>query len=118
MTKPYTYKITETSDLGMVIEYKTQGHDPIQVAARLPFQGENIADVIHSYAPLGMWEVLEKTTVIPDVGIEGEYIPPVPVELPLPETQPTGAATLTPMDEGRLIELINNILHAQQTSVV
>lgn len=83
MTIVYTYKISAVDENARCMEviYSSEGYQTMHIGARLPFEGEQLEDVIRAYAPVPLWEEMSKAVVVPEVGLSGTILPP-PVVLP------------------------------------
>lgn len=69
----YTYKVTQVDEKNnhMILEFSAEGYTNIVVGARLPVEGETLADVAAMYVPQYYWEMQKKTFVVPEVGTTG-----------------------------------------------
>jgi hypothetical protein len=74
MTIDYSYKIISVDESARCMEvvYTSEGRKTMHISARLPFEGENLVDVIAMFAPVEYWLEQEKAVVVPSVGIVGE----------------------------------------------
>jgi hypothetical protein len=89
MSIEYTYEIVRVDPVARVMEvaYSADGHQTMNVGARLPFEGEALEDVIKMYAPVPLWIELATPVSVPQVGTAGTVTPSQPVieEAPLLE---------------------------------
>ncbi len=55
----------------MEIMYSADGHETLHIGARLPYEGEELEQIVRMYAPVAYWQ--EKTRVVapPSVGVTG-----------------------------------------------
>lgn len=72
-TYNYTYEIINVDESAkcMDVVYSCDGFNEVTVGVRLPFDGENIEDVIESASPVPMWEESTVSRVVPTVGQKG-----------------------------------------------
>jgi hypothetical protein len=95
MNITYTYEIVSVDEQArcMEIVYKAEGHQTMHIGARLPFEGEELTNVIKQFAPVPLWIELATPVIAPQVGISG-VIEPEPVVTPLTDavlpTLPSG----------------------------
>lgn len=80
----YSYTITrvDVDAKCMDVEFKADGFDPITVGVRLPVVGEDIAGVVHAFAPSAFWETpvnTEYQTV--EAGTSGIFIAPTQAQI-------------------------------------
>lgn len=70
----YTYEIIKVDEAARVMEvvYTHPKHGLQHVGVRLPYEGENLTDLIRSAAPIAIWKAKEKPVFVPDVGVKGE----------------------------------------------
>jgi hypothetical protein len=66
----YQYEITKVDAEArcMEIVYTSEGLPSYTVGARLPYEGETLEQIIHSYAPMQFWEHFTKVDVVPQTG--------------------------------------------------
>lgn len=93
MSIEYTYEITAVDEAARCMEvlYTSPGREPRLVGARLPYEGEDLEALIHSYSPVRYWEEQEAAVVVPQVGLKGTVTPVQPqVEAPgqIPQATP------------------------------
>jgi hypothetical protein len=90
MSITYTYEIIAVDEAARCMEvvYSAEGHQTMHIGARLPFEGEQLEDVIRVFAPVPLWEELSMTVVVPQVGSSGVIIPPAPLSNSLEQEQP------------------------------
>jgi hypothetical protein len=76
MTIEYTYEIISVDENArcMVVVYSSEGHQTMQIGARLPFEDESIESIIKMYAPLNYWKEQKKSVFVPVVGLTGAFI--------------------------------------------
>jgi len=69
----YIYNIKSVSEENrcMEIVYSATGHETITVGVRLPYVGEDLEDVIHSFSPVPIWLERMQTTYTPKAGTIG-----------------------------------------------
>jgi hypothetical protein len=104
MNITYTYQIVNVDEQARCMEvvYASEGRQTMHIGARLPYEGEQLEDVIKVFAPVRLWEEAEMSVIVPEVGLSGEIVlvpqevVSVPEELMLPPDQPmqTGAQDL------------------------
>lgn len=77
MSIEYSYEIINVDEQARCMEvvYTAEGHQTLNIGARLPFVGENLEDVIYMYAPIRFWEEQQTPVVVPAVGIRGVSVP-------------------------------------------
>jgi len=87
----FTYNIVSVDEATRCMEviYTSEGRDTMHIGARLPFEGENVEDVILAFAPLAYWREKATPVVTPLVGTQG-FVRVVERQ-PL-DSQPTTAA--------------------------
>jgi hypothetical protein len=97
MNITYTYQIINVDEQARCMEvvYASEGRQTMHIGARLPFEGEELEDVIKAFAPVRLWEEAEMQVVVPQTGTSGQIVI-VPEEFVLPTDQPvqTGAQDL------------------------
>jgi hypothetical protein len=73
MTITYSYKIIAVDEAARCMEvvYEANGHQTMHIGARLPFEGEQLEDVVRVFAPVRYWEEQAAAVVAPAVGTEG-----------------------------------------------
>jgi len=73
MNISYSYEIkrVDVEFKVMDVEYASDGLSTVTVSARLPFTGENVADVVDAFAPFGIWAMESATYDAPIVGTSG-----------------------------------------------
>jgi hypothetical protein len=85
MNIDYTYEIVEVDAAAkcMVVVYSAEGHETMQIGAPLPFEGEELENVIRNYAPASLWVARVTPVTVPLVGTTGvlSSIPAVDVSL-------------------------------------
>lgn len=69
----YSYEILKVDVRAkcMEVKYSAPGHSMIHVGARIPFEDEQLEDVIRSFAPINQWINELRSFNVPDVGISG-----------------------------------------------
>lgn len=90
MNITYTYKIISVDAQARCMEvvYASEGRQTMHIGARLPYEGEQLEDVIKAFAPVRFWEEAEMAVVVPEAGTSGQIVI-VPEEPILPPDQPT-----------------------------
>lgn len=78
MNIAYTYEIISVDETArcMELRYTSEGRQPVNVGARLPYTGETVDQIAAMYAPVGLWVDAERPVVIPTAGATGSYAPP------------------------------------------
>ena len=104
MNITYSYQIINVDEQARCMEvvYASEGRQTMHIGARLPYEGEQLEDVIKAFAPVRLWEEAEMSVIVPEVGLSGEIvlvpqeIAVVQQEAALPPDQPvqTGAQDL------------------------
>ncbi len=79
----------------MEVVYSAAGRQSMHIGARLPYEGEQLEDVIRQYAPVAYWLEQERAVQVPAVGLTGTLAPLPEGTMPAPD-QPVvqGAQTL------------------------
>lgn len=69
----YTYEITAVNEEARCMEiiYSSEGRETMHVGARLPFDGEQLEDIVRMYAPIQYWIEKELPVATPAVGASG-----------------------------------------------
>lgn len=69
----YTYEIlsVDAENKNMMMNFSAEGCETVLVGARLPYEGETVADVAAMYAPVHKWEHDSRAVVVPEVGHKG-----------------------------------------------
>lgn len=88
---PYTYEVIESTDAGMVLRYTSPGRSPVNIGARLPYEGETLDAIAAMYSPVAYWLEQDAVKLPVPVGASGSFTPLQP-EPPTPE-QIIGAFT-------------------------
>ncbi len=85
----YSYEINSVDEASrsMVVTYSSEGREPVQVGARLPYEGEPLEAVIAQFSPVQFWLMKEATVSVPTVGTTGEFVKPVPPPVTLESTK-------------------------------
>lgn len=78
MNIAYTYEVTHSDERGMVLRFTSPGREPVDVGARLPYEGETLEAVASMCVPTLQWMEQELAKVQPPVGATGGYEPPPP----------------------------------------
>jgi len=88
----YKYTIVSVDAVARCMEvvYEAEGHQTMHIGARLPFEGEQLEDVIRAFAPVALWVERALAVVVPTVGASGVIVPPVPN--PVEQQQPSPTA--------------------------
>ena len=75
MEKQVTYEVLHVDEANhcMLVEYRSEGREAIQVSMRIPLQGENAESVIASYSPLDIWLMREAAKQTIEVGRTGAF---------------------------------------------
>lgn len=81
-TIPYTYEIVGADERGMTVRYSNPEHGEMLVGVRLPYEGENVADVIDQFSPALYWADLTRPKQVIPVGTVGEGATVVTPEAP------------------------------------
>lgn len=70
MSITFSYEITRVDEefKCMDVTYSADGYETLFIGVRLPFDGEQLEDVIRDYAPLSYWEESKKKVVVPSLG--------------------------------------------------
>ena len=73
MSINYTYKIINVDEQArcMEIVYDADGYSTYHIGARLPYEGEQLENVVRMYAPIGVWLESKKAVSAPPVGATG-----------------------------------------------
>ncbi len=82
MKIPYTYEVTESSEFGAVLLYKSPGYPDMLIGVHTPREGENPDDIAEMYAPHAAWIERDVVRVPMEVGATGTYVPPEPASVP------------------------------------
>ena len=85
----YTILSTDVDARCMEVRYEAEGHPPMNIGARLPYEGEPLEEIIKMYAPIAFWESLQAVVVAPAVGTEGVITPQEPANHATLEAQET-----------------------------
>jgi hypothetical protein len=90
----YTIILVDQAARCMEIVYAADGHQTMNIGARLPFEGENLEDVVVAFAPLHYWAEQKQAVVAPPVGTSGaiNFVAP---NLNNPVTNPNTIGTQT-----------------------
>jgi hypothetical protein len=90
MNITYKYQIINVNEQARCMEvvYSSEGRQTMHIGARLPYEGEQLEDVIKMFAPVQLWIESEKLVVPPEVGLSGQIVL-VPEEQILQPDQPT-----------------------------
>lgn len=69
----FTYDIISVNEPARCMEiiYKSDGRETMHIGARLPFENENLKDIILSFAPIGYWKERETPVIVPPIGHSG-----------------------------------------------
>jgi hypothetical protein len=91
MTITYKYTITSVDEATktMEISYEADGYPTMSASGRLPYEGETTESVVAMYSPVRVWEYMNKTSVLPEVGMTGVIAPQLPPVTALDILQPT-----------------------------
>lgn len=78
MSITYTYKVmsVDVASKCMEIEYSAEGHLPMRVGARMPWQNETLEAIVQMYSPVAYWEEQTQSVLDVSVGTEGVITPP------------------------------------------
>jgi len=73
MRKEVNYEIVQVDEENqcMLINFTSEGREPIQVSARLPFEHETLESVVNAYSPEGIWYSRETKKANVQVGTTG-----------------------------------------------
>jgi hypothetical protein len=90
MNITYKYQIINVNEQARCMEvvYSSEGRQTMHIGARLPYEGEQLEDVIKTFAPVRLWEEAEMQVVVPLTGTSGQIVL-VSEEPVLPPDQPT-----------------------------
>jgi hypothetical protein len=94
MSITFNYEIVSVDEAARCMEvvYTADGHQTMRIGARLPFEGEDLIEVIRMYAPIPYWIEQSAPIQVPQVGAAGTVSPPVFVAPESTvETSPLGA---------------------------
>jgi len=69
----YSYEIlnVDVQAKCMEVKYSAPGHSTIHVGARIPFEDEQLEEVIRSFAPIEQWRNELRSFSVPEVGLSG-----------------------------------------------
>lgn len=89
MSIAYTYNIVSVDEAARCMEvvYSANGYPTMHVGARLPYQHENLEDIIQMYAPVRHWSDQNAQFKVPTVGTVGQVTPPEPPQATLESTK-------------------------------
>ena len=89
MNITYTYQILNVDAQARCMEviYASEGRQTMHIGARLPYEGEQLEDVIKAFAPVRLWEESQMAVVVPEAGISGQIVL-LPEEINLQPDQP------------------------------
>jgi hypothetical protein len=96
----FTYTVISVDEAArcMEIVYVADGHQTMHIGARLPYEGENLEDVVMLFAPIWYWEEQKRTVIAPSIGASGVVNVPAVIasQLKEPVAHPitTGTQTL------------------------
>lgn len=90
MSITYTYEIIKVDEAARCMEvvYSADGHQTMNISARLPFEGESLEAVIKSFAPVPIWIEMITPVVAPQVGASGVIEPEAALVDAEPQTNP------------------------------
>lgn len=73
MIENITYEITAVNEAQRCMEvlFRATNQPDVLVGARMPFDGEDLAVLVSSFAPIGYWEDLGKQVTPVTVGTTG-----------------------------------------------
>jgi hypothetical protein len=73
MSINYNYEIINVDEAARCMEvvYTADGHETQHIGARLPYEGEQVEQVIRMYAPIAYWQEKMRVVVPPAVGVSG-----------------------------------------------
>jgi len=73
MIENITYEITAVNEQQRCMEviFRATNQPDVLVGARMPFEGEDLATLVSSFAPIGYWEDLAKSILPVAVGATG-----------------------------------------------
>jgi len=100
MSITYNYEIISVDPAARCMEvvYTSEGRQTMHIGARLPYEGEELQEVIAMYSPVAYWLEQERPVQVPQVGVVGTIVPPAPqpAEESAAQSQPViaGAQTL------------------------
>ncbi len=87
----YTIISVDAEARCMEVVYEAEGHKTMHIGARLPYEGEQLEDVIRMFSPVAYWLEQQAAVVVPTVGSTGVLAPVVPVEVTVQELPVVGA---------------------------
>lgn len=96
MNITYSYKVLSVDAQARCMEvlYTSDGRQTMHIGARLPYEGEQLEEVIKAFAPIRLWEEAEMPVAPPEVGHSGT-VEIVEQEIaPLPQPVQTGVINL------------------------
>lgn len=79
MSISFKYTILSVDEAARCMEvlYESEGHQSMHIGARLPFEGEELEDVIRQFAPVPFWIAAKTPVLVPVVGQSATLAPPV-----------------------------------------
>ena len=97
MSITYSFEIIAVDEAARCMEiiYTAEGHLPMHIGARLPYEGETLEQVVRMYEPVRYWEEQQLAVVVPQVGVSGTLDP-----LPILEPEPIQPAQDQPEVQG------------------
>tara|TARA_R110002126_G_scaffold71693_4_gene179603 strand:- start:1036 stop:1326 length:291 start_codon:yes stop_codon:yes gene_type:complete len=92
----YTIISVDEAARCMEIVYTADGHQTMHIGARLPFEGENLEDVVMAFAPIALWSEQTRAVVVPTAGTSGtiNILNDTPTNAPVVSSITTGTQTL------------------------
>jgi hypothetical protein len=84
MNISYNYEVIESSKLGMVLRYTSEGRDSIDLGTHSPTLGESVDNIAAQYSPVNFWLNQEAERVVVPVGTIGSFVPQI-LPPPTPE---------------------------------
>ncbi len=73
ITYSYTILSVDATARCMEVVYTAEGHQTLHVSTRLPYEGEQLEDIVSAYAPLSFWMERTLNVVVPEVGVTGSF---------------------------------------------
>lgn len=74
-TYKYSVESVDKNAKCMEILYTADGHEPMRIGARLPYEHESLEDVVRMYAPVRFWEEQQFSVIDVSVGAAGTITP-------------------------------------------
>lgn len=73
MSIEYKYEIVSVDETARCMEvvYTAEGHQTLNIGARLPYAGESLEAVVQMFSPVRFWEEQQLVVEVPLVGTQG-----------------------------------------------